>query len=246
MFAQRCQEREAMLRKVLLLLVVLGAGVVPGSAQVLGTGVIPVTEVGPTAFNATITAIETTISAIEDVIQSAYMLLELTPLDDIALSADFLETMAQLQAIAEEGAVLIQDAEAAAADFEAIFGLGQADATPEALQLRLAATTEYIWQARRYAVRTQSLIHHISGAAAHVTRLIELVSALVGNMQGNQIQIQLLAQANQTLQTQTLQQAAEQRVKVFEGAQRDIMLRGWNVMQHNRWEGWPTTGEDGI
>lgn len=205
---------------------------------------IPVTDAGNATIN-TVTSIQSTISAIEDVLQSAYMLLELTPLDEIALSTEFVETMAQLGEIAAEGAALMKDAQGAAADFEAIFDIRHVDPTPQGISVFMATSNRHIWEARRYAVRTQSLINHVSGAVSHVTRLVQLIGALTGNMQGNQLQTQLLAQANQTLQTQAVQQAAEQRVKVLEGAQRTTLTQAWNTMQYNRWKGWPTLAEVG-
>lgn len=232
------------MRRVVLVLLMLGALVVPGSAQIFGTGVLPTIEVGPLAQTSLVTSLQSTISAVQSVLQTGYMLLEITPLDDIALSAEFLETMATLGEIAHEGQALMQDAQAAAALFDTLFGIeGEPPRTPQALQQRVNDTALYIIEARRYAVRTQSLINHIAGAVSHVTRIVELVGILTGNMQGNQLLVQLQAQANQTLATQTLQSAAHQRIQVFEGAQREIIVRGWNRMQYDRWEGWPTTAE---
>lgn len=234
-----------MRQKVLLALALVLAVCGPSSGQILGSGVTPTFEVSPMQENAFITSLQTTISAVESVIQSGYALLNLTPLDEIALSGEFLTTMTLLGEIAAEGQLLMQDVEGAAADFELLFGLEVLPRTPEALQTRINDTTVYLWKARRYAVRTQSLINHITGAVAHVTRLVELMGFLAGNMQGQQIQVQLLAQANQTLATQTLQQAADQRIRTLEGAQWQLITLGWNAMQQERWADWPTTGDGG-
>lgn len=212
-------------------------------AQILGTGVTPTFEVSPMQESTFVTSVQTTVSAIEDVIQSAYMLLDLSPMEEITLSAEFMTTMALLAELGAEGQLLMQDIERATADFEVLFGLEVLPSTPSELQTRINETTAYLWQARRYAVRTQSLINHITGAVAHVTRIVELMRILLGNMQGQQLQVQLLAQANQTLATQTLQQAAAQRIETLEGAQRDLIVRGWNKMQAERWAGWPAFEE---
>jgi hypothetical protein len=222
----------------LIFLVVL-AWQAPATGQILGTGVLPVTEIGPNLTNGLITSIQSTITAIEAVIQSAYMLLELTPLDEIALSGEFTDTMAELGALAEEGAGLIHDAEAAAADFDALFGLEGIPTTPQELSERVAQTRQVIYEAHRYAIRVQSLIAHISSAVRHVNRIVDLVGVLVGNMQGNQLSAQLLAQANQTLQTQTLQQAAMQRAQILESAERRVIVLSWNRIHCEQWSDWP-------
>jgi hypothetical protein len=174
-----------MRRRLGYLLVLMIACAVPASSQVLGTGVLPVTEVGPTAMNATITAIESTISAIEDVIQSAYMLLELTPLDDIAIAADFAETMGILAALVEEGMGLMGDAEQAQAQIEALFGLEAPPRNLLDLNERMGEIKMVVFETRRYAIRVQTLISSINSAVGHIIRIMELVGGLVGNMQGN-------------------------------------------------------------
>ncbi|HEY5864013.1 MAG TPA: hypothetical protein VI542_00450, partial [Candidatus Tectomicrobia bacterium] len=66
----------------LLLPSVLSVGVaLQVHAQVLGTGVLQVQEIGAQLFQSTVTAVQSTISAVEDVIQTASALQELVPLD---------------------------------------------------------------------------------------------------------------------------------------------------------------------
>jgi hypothetical protein len=222
-----------------VIFVILLAWQAPATGQILGTGVLPVTEIGPNLTNGLVTSVQSTITAIEAVVQSAYMLLELTPLDEMALSGEFVETMGQLGALIEEGSGLIHDAEAAAADFEALFGLDGIPTTPQGLTERVAQTNQVIHEARRYAVRVQSLIAHLSSAVRHVNNIVGMVGTLVGNQQGNQVSAQLQAQANQTLQTQTLQQAALQRVQILESAQRQVIVIGWNRIHCDQWSDWP-------
>ena len=69
---------------------------VPSRAQVLGTGILPVTEVGAQLIQSTVTATQSVITAIEAVIQTANMFLELTPVDEIIVGGQIAEDLALL------------------------------------------------------------------------------------------------------------------------------------------------------
>src|SRR5678815_4186612 len=114
---------------LLALALVLAVGS-PSSGQVLGTGIIPTFETSPMQPNAVVTAAQSTVTAVEAVLQSAYMLLDLTPIDDIAVSSDLLAQMALVSEIAFEGEALLKDAQGAAADFEVLFSVDVLPSTP--------------------------------------------------------------------------------------------------------------------
>ena len=81
----------------------------PTHAQVLGTEVLPVQEIGAALLNPTMTAVQSTISAIEDVIQTASALQELVPLDAIIVAEGIAEDMAALADIMRQAEGLSYD-----------------------------------------------------------------------------------------------------------------------------------------
>jgi hypothetical protein len=56
----------------------------------------------------------------------------------------------------------------------------------------------------------------------------------------SQLQIQLLATANQTLATQTAQAAAYQRAEVLDKLARSIVVESYRIIEAERWNGWPS------
>jgi conjugal transfer/entry exclusion protein len=199
---------------------------------------IPVTDTGNAAIN-TITSIQSTISAIEDVIQTGYMLLEITPLDDIAIAADFAETMGLLGELVAEGQALMGDVTQAQAQIEALFDPTVAPDNPLDLTRRVAAMQQQVFAARSYAFRVQTLISTINSAVGHIIRIVALVGGLAGNLQGQQVTNQLLATANQTLGTQAAQAAAQQRVDVMDRMMHTIIVVSLNNIEASRWASWP-------
>jgi len=199
---------------------------------------IPVTDTGNAATN-TITSIQSTISAIEDVIQTGYMLLEITPLDDIAIAADFAETMGLLGELVAEGQALMGDVTRAQAQIEALFDPTAAPDNPLALTQRVVAMQQQVFAARSYAFRVQTLISTINSAVGHIIRIVALVGGLAGNLQGQQVTNQLLATANQTLGTQAAQAAAQQRVDGMDRMMHTIIVVSLNNIEASRWASWP-------
>ena len=91
-------------------------------AQVLGTGVLPVTEVGPNLFQSTITAVQSTLTALSTAQSAANSILDLTPLDEMILASGIIEAAAQLADIMAQIEVLDNDVQSlAAADHGALW-----------------------------------------------------------------------------------------------------------------------------
>jgi hypothetical protein len=215
-------------------LIALSVLPMPGDAQVAAL------VFDPTNYSANlITSIESVITAVEAVAQTANMILELTPLDDIAIAGDFAETMGLVGALIEEGMGLMGDAQQAQAQIEALFQLDNAPRNLQDLNERVYAIKELLFESRRYAVRVQTLISSINSAVGHIIQIVELVGALIGNMQGNQVNAQLLATANLTLATQATQAAAYQREQVLDKAARSLVLESYRIIEAQRWADWP-------
>ena len=107
-------------------------------AQVLGTGVLPVQEIGAQLFHSTVTAVQSTISAVEDVVQTASALQELVPLDAILVAEGIAEDLAALADIVRQAEGLSYDIASLQAQIDALFNLDTAPASTSELQVRLA------------------------------------------------------------------------------------------------------------
>ena len=68
-----------------------------GPGAVLGTGVLPVTEVGPNLFQSTITAVQSTLTAFATAQSAANSILDLTPLDEIIMASGIIEASGNWQ-----------------------------------------------------------------------------------------------------------------------------------------------------
>jgi conjugal transfer/entry exclusion protein len=216
-------------------LIALGVLPMPGDAQVAAL------VFDPTNYSANlVTSIQAVITAVEAVAQTANMVLELTPLDEIAIAGDFAETMGVVAALIEEGQGLMGDAQQAQAQIEALFQLDTAPRNLEEFNERVGAIKEVLFESRRYAVRVQTLISSINSAVGHIIRIVELVGGLIGNMQGNQVNAQLLATANLTLATQAAQAAAYQREQVLDKAARSLVVESYRIIEAQRWADWPS------
>jgi conjugal transfer/entry exclusion protein len=208
---------------------------IPGDAQVAAI------VFDPTNYTANlVTSVQSVITAVEAVAQTANMILELTPLDDIAIAGDFAQTMGLVAALIEEGQALMGDAQQAQAQIEALFQLDTAPRNLQDLNERVGAIQEVLFESRRYAVRVQTLISSINSAVGHIISIVELVGGLIGNMQGNQVNAQLLATANLTLATQAAQAAASQREQVLNKAARSLVVESYRVIEAQRWADWPS------
>jgi uncharacterized protein YqgV (UPF0045/DUF77 family) len=148
------------------------------SAQVLGTGVLPVTEVGANLF-------QNTITAIESVLQTINMVLELTPVEEVIVGGQLAEDMAALGEVVSSAQLVWYDAQSLNAQIRAMFDLDTAPDTVQGLQLRYQEIQRTAFQAQSFAMRTQTLLLTVFNTIEHVTRLIDSVASLVGNMQGN-------------------------------------------------------------
>lgn len=222
-----------------MFLVLLLLGVVPAFAQVLGTGVTPVVEVGPQVQHSAWTAAQSTISAVEDVFQSAQWVLDLTPFDEMVLGTAFLDTVATLNAIVIEAEGLSYDLGSIQAQVEALFDPTTAPTTPVALTERVVEMRHHLFVARCYATKAQTLLSTVNGALEHLANLVHLIGSLRGNMQGNQLIVQMQALTNQQLATQTALHASHQRAEVMEKLQRDLILVSLHNIEASRWATMP-------
>ena len=156
----------------------------PASAQL--AGVQPVIEVGEQLL-------QTTITAVESVLQTLNQILELTPVDEFILSADFHSSLDEMALIFSDASALILDLNRLNSQIQVLFDLDTAPADMRSLNLRLAEIRRVKHENTIFTLRVQTLIRTTISALTHLRRILEALQTLLGNMQANQniAQIQL-------------------------------------------------------
>ena len=216
----------------LTLAMLLGSWIPQVSAQVLGTGVLPVTEVGANLF-------QNTITAVESVLQTINMVLELTPVDEVIVGGQLAEDMAAIGEVVSNAQLVWYDAQSLNTQIRVMFDLDTAPDTMPGLQLRLQELQQLTFQANSFAMRAQTLLVTVFNTIDHVTRLIDSVASLVGNMQGNQTLVQTNATISKTLAVMETQQAAWQRADTVDRMSQMVIKASLAKIEQNRWKTWP-------
>jgi conjugal transfer/entry exclusion protein len=116
---------------------------------------LPVIDAGNLVQNTT-TAIESVLTTIETVLIEANQVLELTPLDEIAVAGGIAEDMQLLGQLVQEAEGLSYDLGSLRAQIDALFNLDAAPETTSALQERLGAIRRVRFQCYSYAIRVQT------------------------------------------------------------------------------------------
>ena len=150
---------------------------------------LPVTDAG--------NLLQNTLQVGQMIISVANQALELAKLGSIAIAADMGDDMAQLLAIVQDTRGLIADV----GSLQVLFDASPATLpkTLPAMRERVAAMNEAVKNARLYALKAQRLVMLLQSLTRHVTNLVNDISAIVGNKQGNQSLLQQEALLNKSL-----------------------------------------------
>ena len=200
---------------------------------------IPVIDVGNLAQN-TITAIESVLTTIQAILIEANQILELTPLDDIAVAGGIAEDMALLGQLVEQAEGLSYDIGALQAQLDSLFRLDTAPDTRDGLTERLAEIKRVKYQSYTYAARVQTLMRTALRTVEHLQGLLDTLSDLVGNMQGNQTHAQLTTVASKHLANLDVQMASFQRAQTVDKLSEALILESITKIQARRIEDWPS------
>jgi hypothetical protein len=212
----------------------------PAQAQVLGTGVLPVTEVGPNFWQNTITAAQSTLTALATAQTATSFLLDLTPLDEIILASGLIETAAQLADILQQVEVLDSDIQSLQRQITALFDLETAPASASALRERLAEIRRLRWQCYSYAMRLQTLIKTALRTIQHISTLVNSIASFLGSKQAQQTLVQVSVSMNNTLTIQAAQTAAYQRAASVDKMEELLTMESIQKIQADMMASWPT------
>jgi len=212
---------------------------VPTQAQVLGTGVIPVTEVGADLVQNSITASQSIVTAVHAVLSVANQVLELTPVEEVIVGAQIAEDLALLAEIVSTAELVWYDLQSLDMQITQLFGLDNAPHTRSGLEERILAIKQFYYQSLTFAMRTQTLLMTVFRTVDHISRLIDAVGALVGNLQGNQVLVQTNATMSKTLTVIEVQTAAWQRADTVQRLSEGVIKESLARIDDARWESWP-------
>jgi conjugal transfer/entry exclusion protein len=211
----------------------------PTHAQILGTGVMPVTEIGPNLAQNSITATQSIITAAESVLQTANMVRELVPVDEIIVGKQIAEDLATLGEVLSNAEAVWYDLKSLDAQVTALFGLEHAPDTRAGLDARLVEIKQFYYRTLSYAMRTQTLMTTLICTIEHVSRLIDSLGDLLGNMQGNQTLAQTDATISKTLAVMEIQTAAWQRTDTVDRLSEKVVMESLTKINLKRLERHP-------
>jgi conjugal transfer/entry exclusion protein len=157
--------------------------------------------------------VENVVTAVQTVLMVANQVLELTPLDAMALGDTYMEGLDGLAEIIEAAQGLSYDLGSLQAQVSALFSLDTAPDSAEGLRERLAAIRRVVFDSYVYALRTQTLIRTTLSTIEHLRSLVGAISEFVGNMQGNQTLAQADGTLNETLARLQVHTAAYERAQ---------------------------------
>ena len=200
---------------------------------------LPVIDVADVAQN-TITAIESVLTTIQTILIEANQILELTPLDDIAVSGGIAEDMALLGQLVTQAEGLSYDIGSLESQLTSLFNLDTAPDTRDGLTARLAEIKRVKFQCYTYAARVQVLMQTALRTVDHLQGLLDTLSQLVGNMQGNQTHAQLTTVASKHLANLDVQMASFQRAQTVDKLSEALILESITKIQARRIEDWPS------
>lgn len=175
----------------------------------------------------------------EAVAQTANMVLELTPVDELIAADGIIEDMGTLAEIVTDARALSYDLSSLNAQIHVLFDLETAPRTRRELDERLIDIKRTVFEARTFALRTQTLMMTVLRTVDHLTRLLGALGDLVGNMQANQRLAELQGTVSKTLAVIEVQSAAFQRADIVERMSADLVKESMARIQDRRLEDWP-------
>ena len=212
----------------------------PLPAQILGTGIIPVTEVGANLYQNAVTAGQSILTALATAQTVANQVLDLTPLDDVITLQGMMEDLALLADIMRQVEGLSYDVQRLQAQIAALFALETAPRSTSELQMRLAEIRRVRYQCYSYAMRLQTLMTTALRTIDHLVTLLHSISAFLGAKQGMQTLVQVNMTISKTLTIQATQTAAYERAGSVDKMEELLTVESLQRINTEVMADWPT------
>jgi hypothetical protein len=219
--------------------VIFMALALPGHAQILGTGVMPVVEVGANLTQSTISAVQNVITAAQTTLIQANQIIDLTPVRSLTAAGGIVEDIELMCSILQEAEAIQADVQSLERQIAVLLDLEQAPRTRSELDARMAELKKMKQQALTFAFRSQTLIRTLIRTGDHMRALFADVEKLLGNLSGQQRLAEVQQVQNKTLAVLAAQTAAWQRADVVDRATADMVRESMSRIGDQRLADWP-------
>lgn len=167
-------------------------------------------------------------------------MLDLTHLKGLSAQAGIVQDMALLGQLVNQAQGLSYDISSLQTQIASLFDLTTAPDTRPALTARLAQIQAVKFQCYSYAARVQTLLQTALRTVQHLQSLLDTLSALVGNMQGNQTVGQFSAVADKHLANLDVQIASFHRAETVDKLSEALITESIARIQARRIADWPS------
>ncbi len=179
-------------------------------------------------------ALQNSLEVIQSVLQTGYMILDLTPLDEYVLgSGTFANDVVALADIVAEGNDVVQDIIDLQSQVRQLFGLESVPESTSALQIRIREMTLLVSRSYGVVLRATGLIDHALHTIEHLRAFVDQVRTLLGGLQGQQLLIQISSKQVQLQQEANVMLATMQRADALSKMQEPVILESlYRIDEH--------------
>jgi len=162
------------------------------------------------------TSVQTTLTTIESVLQTGYMVLELTSFAGLGVDSEFSRDLTTLVQLVREAEAIAGDLTSITRQLQELFDPGSAPASSSELAFRMAQTRRVLYQTNTQTMRIQTLIRTAAHTVDHIREFLSRIKAFVGNKQALQNINESTASLNRLQATQLATTTAFQKSQTME------------------------------
>lgn len=177
-----------------------------------------------------LTSLQTTISAAQSVLQTGYMIVELTGIEETLGAAAFLEDLALMSSFLSDARALAWDFQSIQSQVDRLFNPAMARSSSYELAVWQSKTDFTLWEVYSYATATQSLIATIHHTIDHMRSFINRIGVLLGNRQALQSINEAQAKLVQAQEKQAIMDAAFQRAESYQRMQEPFVNQSLSLI----------------
>jgi conjugal transfer/entry exclusion protein len=180
-------------------------------------------------FETITTAIMTTETVVNQII-------DLMPLESIAVAEGYVDDMQTLARLVKQAQGLAFEVESVEAQINALFGLESAPETSEGFAGRMAEIGQMVSLSYSYAIRTQTLIQSVIRTIDHAVALVETIGEVIGTLQSGQTIAQATSKLVQLESEMKVQTTAFQRAQSVQAIAEPLIEQSLRNINQAVWE----------
>lgn len=221
------------MRTIGMLVLVIGLWTQPLRAQIL---------VYDAASHATeiLNGIQIAITSAQSILQTGYMIIDLTAIDGALGTAEYLEDLRTMMALINDARALAWDFQSIAMQVERLFSLADAPDNTRDLSRRQIEIDQTLWQVYSYATAVQTLTRTILHTIDHLRQFWDRIGALIGNRQALQSINEEAAKLTQVAEKQAMMTASFQQAEAYQRLQEPLTRESIRRINTAIMADWPT------